>query len=31
MDPSMEHLELEDVLTAFFKITSEDYQNWIHH
>ena len=32
MDPSMEHLELEDiVLAAFCKITSDDCQNWIHH
>ncbi len=32
MDPSMEHLELEDiVMTAFCKITSADCQNWIHH
>ena len=32
MDPSMEHMELEDiVLAAFCKITSNDCQNWIGH
>ena len=32
MDPSMEHMELEDiVLTAFCKVTSDDCQNWIGH
>ena len=32
MDPSMEHMELEDImLTGFCKITSDDCQNWVSH